>query len=286
VRKSSHYIVVSLCSFSFCFIIGVGIYGAYIEPSWLEVRHIWINDHDMGQMLREKVVLQISDVHLRATGKNETRFLKTIQTLRPDLIFLTGDYVRWNRDYEVALDFLAKVKAKDGTWAVMGDYDYSNSRKSCLFCHEPNTGKPTKRHGVKFLRNALDRIDTRAGSMWIAGIEGERGNTSFSEQSLSFLKGKVPAIVLSHSPLVFDLIDDNQNVLVLAGDTHGGQIPLPSLLWKFLGYEKNAKYEQGWFQRDQKKMYVARGLGTSHFPIRFLRRPEITVFHFGAKDGH
>ncbi len=27
-------------------------------------------------------------------------------------------------------------------------------------------------------------------------------------------------------------------------------------------------------------MYVSRGIGTSHFPIRFMRRPEITVFHF------
>jgi uncharacterized protein len=286
VRKSSRYIAVSLCSFSFCFIIGIGIYGAYIEPSRLEVQHVWVNDNELGQMLREKVVLQISDVHLRAIGTNETRLLKTMQALRPDLVFLTGDYVRWNGDYEVALDFLAKVKAKDGAWAVMGDYDYSNSRKSCLFCHSPGSEKPTERHSVKFLRNSVDRIDTPAGPVWIAGIEGERGNTSFSEQNLSFLKGKVPAIVLSHSPLVFDLIDDNQNVLVLAGDTHGGQIPLPSWLWRLLGYEKNAKYEQGWFEKGNKKMYVTRGVGTSHFPMRFLRRPEITVFHFQAKDRH
>jgi predicted MPP superfamily phosphohydrolase len=86
--------------------------------------------------------------------------------------------------------------------------------------------------------------------------------------------------------LVFDLIDNSQNVLILAGDTHGGQIPLPSWLWRILGYEKNARYEQGWFESGMKKMYVTRGVGSSHFPFRFFRRPEVTVFHFQAKGGH
>jgi uncharacterized protein len=282
VSRSSRHITIWLCFFLFCLLLGVGIYGAYIEPSRLEVRHIWINDHEMGQMLQKKVILQISDLHLRAFGTNETKLLKMIEALQPDLVFLTGDYVRWNGAYKGALDFLAKVKAKDGVWAVMGDYDYSNARKSCLFCHEPNTGRPIKQHGVKFLRNSPDKIDTPAGPMWIVGLDREADGESFVKKSLSFLTGKTPAIILSHSPLNFDLIDDNQNVLMLAGDTHGGQVPLPSRLWSLLGYEKNARYEQGWFEKGRKRMYVTRGVGTSHFPIRFLRRPEITVFHFQA----
>jgi uncharacterized protein len=286
VSKSSHHVVVLFCFFLFCLALGIGIYGTYIEPSRLEVRHVWINDYKMGLMLQKKVVLQISDVHLRGISPNETRLLKTIDALQPDLIFLTGDYVRWNGDYEVALDFLAKVKARDGAWAVMGDYDYSNSRKSCLFCHSPESGKPTERHGVRFLRNSLNRFDTPTGPILIAGLDREADGESFDKNNLSFLTGKTPVIILSHSPLIFDLIEDNQNVLVLAGDTHGGQIPLPSWLWRLLGYEKNAKYEQGWFQRGQKKMYVSRGVGTSHFPIRFSRRPEITAFHFQPTNDH
>jgi predicted MPP superfamily phosphohydrolase len=265
----------------FCLLFGIGIYGIYVEPSRLEVRHVQVNNDEMGKILQEKVVLQISDVHLRAIGSNETRLLKTIEALRPDFIFLTGDYIRWNGAYERALDFLSKVKAKNGVWAVMGDYDYSNSRKSCLFCHKPGTGKPTERHGVKFLRNSFDRIDTQTGTLWIGGLDGTRDDVLLDNARTFFLKGKEPAIVLSHSPLAFDLIDNNQNVLVLAGDTHGGQIPLPSWLWRLLGYKKNARYEQRWLEKGRNKMYVSRGVGTSHIPIRLLRLPEITVFHFG-----
>ena len=92
--------------------------------------------------------------------------------------------------------------------------------------------------------------------------------------------GKEPLILLSHNPLAFDTIRENQQVLMLAGDTHGGQIPLPSYLWKILGYEKCARYNQGLFENSEKKMFVSRGIGTSHLPMRILRRPEVAVLHF------
>ena len=53
-----------------------------------------------------------------------------------------------------------------------------------------------------------------------------------------------------------------------------------------LGYEKNAKYEKGWFKEGKKRMYVSRGVGTSHFSVRFMRSPEITVFHFDSTGAH
>lgn len=280
--KTYRNLLIFLCTFLSCLILGIGIYGACIEPSRLEVRHEWVNEGKLGEALQGKVALQISDIHLQSIGSSETRLLKAIEELQPDFIFLTGDYIKWNGAYERALDFLSKVKAKNGAWAVMGDYDYSNSRKSCLFCHSPGTGKPTKRHSIKFLRNSFDRIDTQNGMVWIGGLDGVRNDVLPDNLRTFSPKGKEPAILLSHSPLAFDLIDENQNVLVLAGDTHGGQIPLPSLLWRLLGYKKNAKYEQGRYVRGQKKMYVSRGVGTSHFPFRFLRPPEITVFHFAT----
>ena len=231
----------------------------------------------------EKWFSKLSDLHLGWMDVKSSELVDVIQSLRPDLILLSGDYVKWNGNYDDALNFLSRITAKDGVWAVMGDYDYSRSRNSCLFCHEPGSGNPTKRHRAKFLRNSVDRIETINGPLWIGGIDNE-GDAFFSKETLSFLNDKGPIIILSHSPLIFDLLDWDRDVLVLAGDTHGGQIPLPSWLWQFLGYEKNAKYEQGGFREGKKRMYVSRGIGTSHFPMRFLRPPEVTVLHFTADD--
>ena len=167
-----------------------------------------------------------------------------------------------------------------GVWAVMGDYDYSNSRNSCLFCHEQGTGNPTKRHKVHFLKNSGERVSLSEGHIWIVGLDREIEEELKSEEILNPLGSNEPIIVLSHSPLAFDSISDNRQVLVLSGDTHGGQIPLPSWLWRILGYDKCARYNQGFFIKGMKKMYVNRGIGTSHIPFRFFRRPEITILHF------
>ena len=265
-------------------LIAASALSSHKESFNIEVRHVYVKDHLFENVYKNITIAQVSDLHIRRDDKQVVQILEILEGLKVDAIVLTGDYVEWNGDYEVALNILAQMKSKTGVYAVMGDYDYSNSRKSCVFCHEKGTGGPTKHHSVKFLRNSCDEVAIGKDTTMICGVDGRQANEPVSPEVVKHLQnttGDKEAIVLSHSPLVFDLIDSDKDILVLAGDTHGGQIPLPSWLWKLLGYEKNAKYEQGWFEEGKKKMYVNRGVGTSHFPIRFMRRPEITVFHFG-----
>jgi predicted MPP superfamily phosphohydrolase len=147
------------------------IYGFCIEPSQIEIKHLWIRDTELNKVLRGKTAVQISDLHIRTIGKHEEKALKLIEALKPDLIFLNGDYVKWEGDYVPALTFLSRLKAKIGMWAVMGDYDYQTSRKCCLFCHQPGKGLPTQRHNVRFLRNSIDQVSLPDGPLLIGGIE-------------------------------------------------------------------------------------------------------------------
>ncbi len=265
--------------------IGLGIlglvgYGVLVEPSQVIVRHIWIEEPLLAKALGEKVLVHISDLHIDKLGKREQNVLQTLDDLKPDFIFLTGDYVQWHTGYEVALEFLSRLKANVGIWAVMGDYDYKQSRKSCLFCHEPESGKPTRRHRVRFLRNDLERVELEGGTLWIGGIDRESLAPFGKGVALPSSVGSDPVILLSHNPLAFELIGEDQEALMLAGDTHGGQIPLPSWFWGIVGYDKAARYPQGLFVKGKKKMFVSRGIGTSHIPIRLFRQPEVVVLHF------
>ena len=262
------------------FILVVLLYALLIEPNRIEVSHVDIKDTALARALKGKTAVHVSDLHITQMGKREKEILKIMDELRPDLIFLTGDYVKWKSTYEGALGFLARLDAPMGVWAVMGDYDYSSSRKSCLFCHEPGSGEPTTQHRVRFLRNAIAQAAFPNRAACLGGIDPESSLNDVAEMPASFLKDKIPAIILSHNPLIFDSIDKDYDVLILAGDTHGGQVPLPSWLWRMLGYGKNAFYDRGFFQEGLKKMYVSRGVGTSHFPLRFLRAPELVVLHF------
>jgi len=261
-------------------ILGLAAYGFLLEPNWIEVNHVWIRNPELSRALHGKVAVHLSDLHIGKKGKTEEEILRLLEELKPDLVFLTGDYVKWKGGYEAALTFLSKLEAKIGVWAVMGDYDYSNSRKSCLFCHEPGTGNPTKRHQVKFLRNGIEKGELDGEAFWIGGIDGEGDRDPAIRETVTGWKEKKPTLILSHDPLNFDLLDKDQGVLVLSGDTHGGQIPMPSWIWRLLGYDKNAKYPQGLYEDGRKKMVVSRGVGSSHVPFRFLRRPEVVVIHF------
>lgn len=250
----------------------LAFYGFFIEPEHLEVTHLWPDNPVLKDKLKGKIAVQLSDIHIKKIGSLEKRVLSLLEEIKPDFIFLTGDYVKWDGDYEPALSFLSQLKAKNGIYAVMGDYDYSNSRKSCLLCHEKGTGEVTKRYSIMFLRNTKTDIVLPKDKVTIAGIDKD-----YEDKAIDIAGAN---IVLSHSPLSFDEIKSEDEVLMLSGDTHGGQIPLPSWLWSILGYEKNARYDHGLFKEGKKTMYVNRGIGASHVRFRLFRKPEIVVLHF------
>lgn len=97
-----------------------------------------------------------------------------LRILKPDFVFVTGDYVTWEAEYDVALSFFSKLEAKVGVWAVMGDYDYSLSRKSCPLCHEPGSGKPTQHHQIRFLKNSFEQVGGGPQNMDRAYLDFQR----------------------------------------------------------------------------------------------------------------
>jgi predicted MPP superfamily phosphohydrolase len=270
----------AICSTGLILILGLILYSIWIEPNKIETHHVWIQERNLAKIFGDRVIVQLSDLHIGTLGTRERKTLEILDGLKPDIIFLTGDYVAWDGDYRPALEFLYSLKAKIGIWAVMGDYDYSNSRRSCLFCHEKGTRIPTSRHSVRFLRDNIETLKLPEGTVNIAGIDIQKRWPEDSSLLSKIGSGNTSTIILSHSPLAFDFIGDREKIVMLAGDTHGGQIPLPDWLFSIFGYEKNAVYSHGLFERNGNQLFVSRGLGTSHIPVRFLRQPEVVVLHF------
>lgn len=259
----------------------IGAYAGFVEPNWIQLKHLHLETLGLTDSLSGKIGIHLSDLHIGSIGKREEQILGIIAELEPDLVFLTGDYVKWKGSYEPALEFLRMIAGKGANvWAVMGDYDYSRGRQSCRFCHRPNSGVPTDHHRVTFLRNSFDAVAGLKGDFVIGGIDREFQQTFDGVKERFKQASNYPAIILAHNPIAFDSLDKSRPVLVLAGDTHGGQMPLPAWLWQLMGYEKNAKYNRGVYKEGKKVMYVNRGIGTSKLPFRFLCRPEITVIHF------
>jgi len=255
-------------------------YSVVIEPELVTVTHQDIYNSTLAKMFSSKVIVQLSDLHISTIGNRERRVLEVVEKLQPDYIFLTGDYVAWNAPYKPALEFLSRLHAKVGIWGVLGDYDYHKSRQSCLFCHFEGNGKGSKLNNIHFLKNTFEVLENGNNLFRIGGVDKiqleESIVTSFKKQ----LTGNMPTLLLCHNPLLFNEIESESEIVMLSGDTHGGQLPLPSFLWRWMGYRKNELYNYGLFKNGKHQLFVSHGIGYSHLPFRFMREPEVVLIKF------
>ena len=86
-------------------------------------------------------------------------------------------------------------------------------RKSCLFCHEQGSGSPTSKHRIKFLRNEIEQVHLDSGHICFGTIDSEIVLHYPPEEGIQFLNNGSPAIMLIHNPLIFNSIDNDQDVL-------------------------------------------------------------------------
>ena len=53
---------------SIIIVLSIGVYGFFIEPQHLEVRHVYIQDAALAKVLKDKVVVHLSDLHIKSIG--------------------------------------------------------------------------------------------------------------------------------------------------------------------------------------------------------------------------
>lgn len=268
----------------FALIAAIIIYAHYIEARHIYTDIIEIENDRLAAVLKDKTVLHLTDIHI-SDDKNHLLpdILDKINELNPDLIFLTGDYVDWfsgNPAYDRAENFLASLSATYGVYAVMGDADYTLSRRHCLFCHTEGAAKPPTKHNVRFLRDSSVVIQIEGKQLRIHGINTRPNIHRYDKERLAVSLDSLPAIVLSHTSLPFSDINNKQNLLMLSGDTHGGQVWLPISVWKLVKRKPDPAHMYGHFREKNKHLFVSNGIGTSHLDIRFGVPPQIAVLKF------
>ena len=93
-------------------------------------------------------------------------------------------------------------------------------------------------------------------------------------------------LFLYHNTDLMDYFDGVPIDLYLCGHTHGGQVALPFYGALTTLSRHGKKYEAGLYRQEHIQLYVNRGIGMEggRSPrVRFLARPEITVFDIGPE---
>lgn len=241
-------------------------------------------------------IVQISDLHL---GSFENNFepleeaVQMINALNPDYIVFTGDLVNEKPDEgEAWINVFAKLNAKSGKYAIVGNHDYGWGRGGKL-TEEDKTRNSLgvaeifKKMDLKPLMNEHDILEKDGEKIGLIGVENwgytpegwfpTRGDYKKSVENMEDVPFK---ILLSHDPTHWDhhILAKEDVDLTLSGHTHGGQfgISIPGLVELSAGkffYERFA----GLYTEGNQHLYVNRGMGYLIFPGRVGMPPEITL---------
>lgn len=262
-------------------------YGYFVEPYRIKVEQVVIPDGDLHQAWGDATIAQLADLHIDKIGQREEKVLQLLKDIKPDLIVITGDMVQWNKDPQVALQFLEKLRAPLGVYGILGDSDTASGRGSCIFCHAGGNVHHLRQH-PRMLKNGWEEITVPATGkkVAIAGVfpadDDDAGRHALAER---LRQTEEPVLFLDHFSEGWQRVNHQGPLLWLAGDTHGGQIAIPDFIWPIFRLVDYPQYMSGLFSGGAHKwLYVSRGIGTvGYFPFRIGVPPELTVISFQDK---
>lgn len=228
-------------------------------------------------------IIQISDLHIKAFGRNNKGLVEKIKDEKPHIIVITGDLVdrrRYNEDK--SLDFIDRIKDICPIYYVTGNHEAWSGKF-------PSLERKLKERKVNVLRNDKLAVSKGGDYINILGVDDPAFNTKdYSEaykdfeitknalKSMEYDKEREFNILLSHRPELFDIYEETGIDLVFAGHAHGGQIYIPfigGVIAPNQGFFP--KYYKGAYNKNNTTMIVSRGLGNSVAPQRLFNRPEI-----------
>ena len=249
----------------------------------LQTTHFILKSSKVPQEFDGFAIVQISDLHNREFGRDQSRLLSEIRAAEPDIIVITGDLTdRRTPDIETAMKFIRGAAEIAPVYYVTGNHEAWSEEF-------PELKKRIIESGIYFMDDKSAQIVRADQSVYIIGLSDPAfflaeyeplSDTSNITRTLNSLSDPDSfQILLSHRPELIDIYKEQQIDLVFSGHTHGGQIRLP-----FIGalYAPDQgffpEYAAGEYTEGSTVMIVSRGLGNNtYMPFRFMNRPEIVV---------
>src|SRR5256714_14142647 len=190
---------------------------ALTDPYHLVVEQHAIRLRRLPRALDRLRIVQLSDIHHSPfTGRAQIeRAIETANSLNPDIIALTGDYVSHEREYAApCAEILGRLRARCGVYAVLGNHDHWTDAAliTDLFRAE----------GIKVLVNEGMRFEHRGASFWLAGVDDTMVGLEDLPLALAGSRADEVKLLLAHNPLILRRAPRAGGDLVLSGHPHRG----------------------------------------------------------------
>ncbi|MHB8106044.1 MAG: metallophosphoesterase [Candidatus Cryosericum sp.] len=262
--------------------------GFLLEPFQLDVKRISVTSPRLPAGFDGMKIVQLSDLHLHRISRAYRMAIDVIARERPSLVVITGDLVDRADQTAACLAFLTELRAVAGVSVVVvpGNWDHRAfpTRQSIAAWHE----RLKVETGIRVLVNQNVVVHRHGDRMWLVGTDDPYFGHADLDASFKGVPDTAFALVLTHAPEAFEELAERPAArLVLAGHTHGGQVRLPFIGALRVPSRYGTRFAEGLFKLGDTFFYVNAGMGTSHLPVRFLCRPEVTVVTLTScgKDG-
>lgn len=240
---------------------------------------------------KEKVLV-LSDLHNKEYGENNRNLVKSIQLIKPTMIWIAGDMLVGKADETIAPAIRLLTQLVNIAPVYMANGNHEQRMKEC-----PDTygsmfadfKEAILELGVVLLENDTIDIQLNGKRVHLTGLEipfsyYKRGiyknlGADVIEQCIG-KKQSGYQVLLAHNPIHAKGYAQWGADLVVSGHLHGGIVRFP-----FLGgaitpqFRIFPKYSGGCYQLGRTKIVVSRGIGEHTIKIRFLNKPEIIVLH-------
>lgn len=253
----------------------------FVEPYMLETENTVLTADHLPAAVGQLNVVFVSDIHKGSsfTDARVRDLIGRINACNADIVLLGGDYAQDSAGAVAFFQSMPTIHAKYGVFAVVGENDNANLTQLTA---------AAQKKGVQLLNNAVQPVRIGTSTIHIAGVN----STDFDSAALSRMAGQVRAedyvILLGHSPVVIpEAMKCTDSTgrgswfdLGLFGHTHGGQV---ALLGNLRDTGVPERYMRGWLRENRIDLLISNGVGTTGFPVRLLRRPQI--HHITVRSG-
>ncbi len=259
-------------------VLGVLLVLGYFGSRRLVVREVMAYLPGLPGEFEGLRVVQLSDLHVGPHSPRSflTRVARTVGTLAPDLIVVTGDLIDDRAEdvtpYSEAFGGLA---APHGVYLIPGNHDIYAGWSAV----QRGLRESLDAHVLVNESRVITRGEARLAIVGIGDPAARRGPDSHAGPDLARAFGPVPddvtALVLAHNPVLWPAIARRAGTVTLSGHTHWGQFAIPGLGWSlaspFLEHAMGAHASGGAL------LYIHPGTGYWGIPFRLGAAPEVAV---------
>lgn len=203
----------------------------YFQNNSIVTSEYTISSDKLPQSFDDYKIVQLSDLHSKSFGDDQSHLVEKVKKLEPDLIVFTGDLIDSDRyDEMTSLILMEKLIQVAPVYYVTGNHEWWSGKFNTL------EGK-LKSIGVQVMRNIAEEVNIGTEKIQIIGIDDPANASSYVERdkmeenitnSIAEIEGESSfQILLSHRPEMFTLYSEYGFDVVFSGHAHGGQFRIP-----------------------------------------------------------